>query len=78
MIHEGGTAPPSPSPHGNADDGLLRASLDWVEGGGGIVEGRRAVAGAVPGRVSVRIACTEDSEQGGDEGKYSVSEGDLR
>jgi hypothetical protein len=27
---------------------------------------------------SLRIACTEDSEQGGDEGKYPVSEGDLR
>src|SRR5438270_3675043 len=38
---------------------------------------RRAVAGVVAA-VSVRIACTEDSEQGGDEGKYPISEGDLR
>src|SRR4051794_4601695 len=29
-------------------------------------------------RVGVRVACSDDSEQGGDEGKSAVSEGDLR
>lgn len=33
---------------------------------------------AVPGHVGVRIACSKDSEQGGDDGKSAVSEGDLR
>jgi hypothetical protein len=32
----------------------------------------------VPGRIGVRIACSDDSEQGGDDGKSAVSEGDLR
>lgn len=31
-----------------------------------------------PGRVGVRVACSEDGEQGGDDGKSAVSEDDLR
>ena len=46
----------------NADDRLPRASLGRVEGGDGIVEGRRAVAGAVPGR-RVRAHRSKISDQ---------------
>src|ERR1700754_1447256 len=33
---------------------------------------------AAPGRVDVRGACSDDSEQGGDEAESAVSESDLR
>jgi len=55
-----------------------RARVATCSGSGEVWMTVRITVLAVPGRVGVRVACSEESEQGGDDGESAVSEGDLR